>query len=292
LERLIQAGWDKGEIVWRAQSKLKIKTALPNLFSRPYMMLEPSTKTHFALSLLGFHEIDAITIWFGKNADWTRRFVVYGYSAILTLLRSDPKDYAMMLEQPCETVAVEPASISGEDDLGSLLDLFLKRRFGFAYVEKARGTQIGGFVNLRDLVKLYESSIFKTDLLVGDVASYPVVSMSGDTDLKSVLDYMVRKNVRRILVSDTQKTISDREIISHITETFRFGVKQDLSHLLNARLGDLKSTQPRTVELELPISQAARIVYDDGGCLLCGEGIITPWDLIIKPWIQKKLSIS
>jgi CBS domain-containing protein len=272
---------------------LKISTALPDLFRRPYMMLEPSTKTHFALSLLGFHEIDAMTIWFGKNTDWTKRFVVYGYSAILALLRTDPKDYGMILEQPCEAVAVEAASISEEKSLENLLDLFLQRRFGFAYVERTGGTLLGGFANLRDLIKLYERSLIRTDLLVGDVASYPVVSMSLDSDLRSVMDKMVRKNVRRVLVSGTQKIISDREIISHVSSIFRLGeVSKNPSGLLDARLGDLKSTQPRSIELELPIAEAARIVYENGGSLLCGEGIVTPWDLVIKPWIQKKLLIN
>jgi CBS domain-containing protein len=257
------------------------------------MMLEPDTKTHFALSLLGFHDIDAMTIWFGKSTAWTKRFVVYGYSSIMTLLRTDPNDYRMLLEQPCEAVSVEPATISAEKNLENLLDIFFKRRFGFAYVEKAGGTQLGGFANLRDLVTLYEKSVIKTDLLVGDVASYPVVSMSGDSDVKTVLDKMVRKNVRRVLVSGTQNIVSDREIISHIASTYRsLEVGQDPSHLLDANLKDVKSTQPRNIKLDLPIDQAARIIYQNGGCLLCGDGIVTPWDLVIKPWIQKKLLIN
>lgn len=273
---------------------MKIKTALPELFNRSYIMLEPGMKTHFALSLLGFHDIDAMTIWFGKNTDWTKRYVVYGYSSILALLRTEPKDYGSLLEQPCEAVAVEPAIISETADLENLLDLFFKRRFGFAYVERTGGNQLGGFANLRDLIALYEKSIIKTDLLVGDVASHPVVSMPGDSSLKDVLDRMVRKNVRHILVSGTQNNmISDRDIISHISSAYRQeAFHQDPSRLLDGKLHDLKNTNPTSVELHLPVDQAAKIVYQNGGCLICGEGIVTPWDLVIKPWIQKKLLID
>lgn len=270
---------------------MKIKAALAGIFNRSYIMLEPSMKTHFALSLLGFHDIDAMTIWFGRNVDWTKRYVVYGYSSVLTLLRTEPKDYGWLMEQPCEAVSVEPAIISENEDLEDLLDLFFKRRFGFAYVERAGGTQLGGFANLRDLIALYEKSIIKTDLRVGDVASYPVVSMPGDSSLKEVLDKMVRKNVRRVLVSGTQNNIiSDRDIISYVSSIYRLdGFTLDPSRLLEAKLEDLKKTHPSGVELELPIDRAAKIVYENGGCLLCGEGIVTPWDLVIKPWIQRKL---
>jgi CBS domain-containing protein len=257
-------------------------------------MLEPSMKTHFALSVLGVHDIDAMTIWFGKNIDWTKRYVVYGYSSILTLLRTAPKDYGLLMEQPCEAVAVEPATISENADLENLLDLFFKRRFGFAYVERAGGAQLGGFANLRDLVALYEKSVIKSDLRVGDVASYPIVTMPGESNLKDVLDKMVRKNVRRVLVSGTQNSmVSDRDIVSFISSTYRQEeFRQDASRLLDAKLQDLKSVRPASVELELPVDQAAKIVYQNGGCLICGEGIVTPWDIVIKPWIQKKLLID
>ena len=203
------------------------------------------TKTHFALSLLGFHEIDAMTIWFGKNTDWTKRFVVYGYSAILALLCTDPKDYGMILEQPCEAVAVEAATISEEKNLDDLLDLFLKRRFGFAYVERTGGKLLGGFANLRDLVKLYERSVIKTDLLVGDVASYPVVSMSAETDLKSVMDKISGRTSGESLSLGTQNTISDREIISHVSSIFRLGeVSKNPSGLLDENWRSEKYATP------------------------------------------------
>ena len=257
------------------------------------MMLEPSTKTHFALSLLGFHEIDAMTVWFGKNTDWTRRFVVYGYSSILALLRTDPKDYGKLMEEPCEAISVEPATISAEKDLESLLDLFFKRRFGFAYVEKTSAGELGGFANLRDLMVLYKKSIFKTDLLVGDVASYPVVSMPADSSVRSALDKMVRNNFRRVLVTDTSDVISDREIISYISSIYRLGeISRNPSALLDANLKDLKSARPRKVDVHLRVDEAAGMIYENGGSLLCGEGIVTPWDLVIKPWSQKKLIIN
>lgn len=273
---------------------MNIKDALTEVFSRSYVMLEPTMKTHFALSLLGFHDIDAMTIWFGKNSDWTKRFVVYGYSSVTTLLRTEPKDYGKLMELPCEAVSVEPVMISENAELERLLDLFHKRRFGFAYVERASKSLLGGFANLRDLVALYKKGTIKTDLLVGDVASYPVVSMSGDSNLRDVLDRMVRKNVRRILVSGTQNSVvSDRDIISHISSTYRSErFHRDPSLLLDGELKDVNGTLSLNVELDLRVDQAANIVYQNGGCLLCGEGIVTPWDLVIKPWVLKKLLVS
>lgn len=255
-------------------------------------MLEPDTKTHFALWLLGFNEIDAVTVWFGKISDWSRRYVVYGYSTVLTLLRTDPNDYGPLMERSCEVISAEPVTLSAESELEDLFSIFAKRRFGFAYIEKDGGATLGGFANLRDLITLYEKSIIKTDLLVGEVASYPIVSVSGDSNLRETLDTMIKKNVRRVLVSNTRNVVSDRDIINHICSMYRLNVSDKLPNILEANLRDLKGVQSESAEIDLPVEQAAKIIYEKGGCLLCEEGIVTPWYLVMKPWVHKGLSIA
>jgi CBS domain-containing protein len=177
-----------------------------------------------------------------------------------------------------------------ERDIEDLIATFYERRFGFAYVKKGSGIQPSGFADLRDVVGLYDKSMIKTDLLVGDVASYPLIRMPGDSSMKEALDMMLRKNVRRMVVSGTNGVISDREIIDHIVTAYRPG--ENSSNLLDAKLRDLKSVIPSSVELGLPLGRAAHIVYEDCGCLLCGDGIVTPWDLVVKPWLQDKLSTN
>lgn len=255
-------------------------------------MLDASTQTLYALSLLSFQEIDAIPVGFGKNTPSAKRFVVYGYSCINAFLQTEPKDYGKLLEQPCEAVSDEPATISAERDLENLFGLFFRRRFGFAWVEEG-GSGLGGFATLRDLMTLYREGKIKTDLRVGDVASYPIVSMPSDSNIKDVLELMVKKNNRRIMISGTESVVSDREIIDHIFSTYRLpGASQKPSRVLDGKLSDLKSKQPRKVDLELRIDEAVGMIYESGGCLTCGDGIVTPWDLTIKPWNEKKISLN
>ena len=52
------------------------------------------------LSLLRFHEIDALPI--GFNSRKKKKLAVFGYSCLSKLLDTEPKNYGKFLETPCE----------------------------------------------------------------------------------------------------------------------------------------------------------------------------------------------
>ena len=118
--------------------------------------------------------------------------------------------------QSTEDVSLELPTIPAEGDLGSVLEVFSKTRFGFAWTESKGDSRIGGFVSLRDLLALYGRSAISTDLSVGDVASTTIFSLRSDISLKQALDEMISRRMRSILISDTERVILDRQLIHYV----------------------------------------------------------------------------
>jgi hypothetical protein len=113
---------------------MKIEEALPSLFQRKYPVLEKGTQMMIVLSLLRFHEIDALPI--GFNARGKKKLAVFGYSCLSKLLDTEPRNYGKFLEMPCESSALELSTIDAQQELDALLRVFEKTKFGLGGVEK------------------------------------------------------------------------------------------------------------------------------------------------------------
>jgi CBS domain-containing protein len=267
---------------------VRISEALPNIFNRTYPVLEPKTQMLLAVSLLRFHQIDALPIGFRRLEK--KKYAVFGYSTLSTLLETKPTYYGRFLEQPCESTALKLSIISATKSVESLLQVFKTTKFGFAWVEGR--FEMGGFAALRDLLPLYDNSVLKTDLTVGEVAS-PIVSLPADTSLKDAIEEMFKHRFRRVFVGTTGAVVSDRKIIGYVFSTSRLSeVSERPEALLDASIGDLDGPRPLRISAKSSIKKAAKIMRGEvEECLICENGVITPWDLIMKPWLEKKLAI-
>jgi len=267
---------------------MKIGVALPSVFQRKYPVLEPNTQMLIALSLLRFHEIDALPLTFKPMEK--KRFAVFGYSCLSKLLETEAKNYGAFLEMSCENSALELTTIDGRKELETLLRIFEKTKFGFAWVESNR---LGGFASLRDLIELYERGIVATKLTAREVAS-PIFSLSKNTKIKSVLQEMFNRRIRRIFVSGNKGLVTDRTIINYVFSSSRLSAaSRKPESLLEAKLGDLDLLEPVQVSGRVPIRDAAVSMRESSeNCLVCNGSVITPWDLLMKPLIQGKLVIK
>jgi len=267
---------------------MKIGEALPHVFNRTYPVLEPGTQMLLAVSLLRFHQIDALPIGFKKLEK--KRYAVFGYSTLSKLLQTQPSEYGKFLEQSCETAALELSVIPDTREVESLLKTFKSIKFGFAWMEGK--FEAGGFASLRDLLTLYEKGIISTDMSVGEVAS-PIVSLAANTSLRDTINEMFNRRFRRMFVGGTSKVISDRRIIGYIFSSSKLTeVSKKPQTLLDANLGDLDAMNPEKVSAKSKIKHAATVMRAQiEECLVCEKGVLTPWDLVMKPWLEGKLEI-
>ncbi len=220
-----------------------------------------------------------------------RRRAVYGYSSLARLLRMNPKSFTKFLRQPCVSVSDVLATVDATDGLKKVFRTFERTRFGFAWVED--GDNPGGFVGLHDLLGLYETGAIRSELRIGEVAS-PIFSIPAATSLRDALSTMFAHRYRRMFFSAQSGFISDRTVIERI---FSPAVLQSYSNgsgdVLKIPALEVDRLQPRSASSELTIARAARELHErPGQCLVCERGVVTPWDLVMKPWLSKALVIA
>jgi CBS domain-containing protein len=267
---------------------MKIGEALPHIFKRTYPVLEPGTQMLLAVSLLRFHQIDALPIGFKPKQK--KKLAVFGFSCLSKLQETPSKEYNKFLEMPCEKASLELPTIRNNESIEELLRVFEKTRFGFAWVESER---LGGFASLRDLLELYGNGVINTQMKVEQVAS-PIFSMPRDSKIKTVLEEMFKHRFRRMFVSGENSLVTDRRIISYIFSTTRLTeTTKNPETLLDAKLGDLDKMEPIPINGETSIKKAALSMKDAvEECLICGKGVVTPWDLVMKPLLNRKLVLK
>lgn len=254
---------------------------LPDAFSRTWPGLDPDTRILIALLLLRSHHIDALPITL--VGEGSVRFIS-GYSCLNELSHTTPAEYDKFFRHTCDDVSIELPIASANEDLNSLLRVFSETQFGFAWAAHDDHRN-GAFVRLSDLLPLYEKGILSTKLCVRDVASRNIFSLEEDTNLKTAIEEMIKQRRRRILLTQDQTIISDREIISFLfSEPKLKGIFADPSTLLDGKLEDVVGVDPIKLGIDLPVKEAARLLSDETDVGICEAGIVTPWDIIMKPW--------
>ena len=267
---------------------MQIGEALPHVFRRTYPIIEPTTQMLLAISLLRFHEIDALPI--GFKASQKKRLAVFGYSCLSMLLETPQEDYGKFLNLPARKAALELATTGVDNDIKSLLEIFKRTKFGFAWVESDK---LGGFAGLRDILELYENEVIETKLTLGGLAS-PIFSMPKDARIKNVLKEMFNRRIRRVFVQGENSLVTDRRIIGFLFSTLRLGeTAKNPESLLSFNLGDIEAVEPLLVRGSSSVKKGARSILDHSEeCLVCEKGVITPWDLIMKPLALGALKIK
>ncbi len=136
--------------------------------------------------------------------------------------------------------------------------------------------------------------MINTDMTTGEVVTSPIFSLSKDASLKQALNKIIGRQVRRILISGTQRIVSDRQVIDYVFRIFKLDEDgRKPSGLLDADF-DLENIRPQRVGSKTKINKAAPSLYargGKGGCLGCDNGVVTPWDVTMKPRKKKKLAI-
>src|SRR5487761_538249 len=105
-----------------SSSLMLIGEALPNIFKRTYPVIEPGTQMLLAVSLLRFHQIDALPIGFKPRQK--KKLAVFGYSCLSKLLEMKSREYGRFLEMPCERASLELSTIDFDESLDAVLRVF------------------------------------------------------------------------------------------------------------------------------------------------------------------------
>ncbi len=268
---------------------MRIKEALPDLFRKAYPVLDPKTEMLSALSLLRFHEIDALPLSFDSAK---KNRAVTGFSSLARLTRLNRKGLPKFLSQPCEQASEPLASVGADRSLSVLLDKFVRTRFGFAKVEDKK--KVGTLASLWDLLGLYETGQFETDLSVEDVAS-PIFSLSRETSARQALKEMFDRSCRRIFITGSRRFVWDRGIIERLFSPEALGktAEDPSKDFLGIPLSEFEMMAPGEVKPSAKLRDAAHLLkLEPGHCLISDGKVVTPWDVVMNPWKASALKLS
>ena len=277
---------------------MKLKEAFPELFRRPVPVVAQGTTILVAGTLLDTPRRDVLPIV--RSSDKMLNFVsndskhliaFAGQTILSKLVERNPRDHYMFLFEPIESASLQVLPIPTDEEITSLFRSFIRTKFGWSIIEDS-GTY--AVVTLAELIPLYGKGILETSLCARDVAS-PVFSLPQDTKLSKALQEMIHRSVRRVFLSDTNRFVSDREILSYIFSPARLAVVRNFPQkMLEATLDDVGSVEAVNVDGSATLREASELFRPLSGawCLACREGVITPWDLVVKPWKMGQLIIS
>lgn len=225
------------------------------------------------------------------NREKPRAFT--SYSVISKLLSVSSSDYEEVLQSPCGESSLAAGTINVESDLLSLFHVFESTTFGFAFVHD-NSRRIVGKISTKNLLALFAKEVLASKLSINDVLSAPIFSMPRKSKLTDCLHAMESRKIRKIQITGTDVVISDKQILSFVFDEKRLEqVLKTPRRLLDDTLEDLDGDlQVQRVDGERNISEAAKILAEKGhDFLLSDRGIVTPWDLTIKPWRLGELEV-
>lgn len=277
---------------------LMLDQVFPRAMSRIVPKLKASTPTVVAIWTLLSSKMEALPIEQPKNVskEFRRAKAISGYTVISKLLEGDRLS---MLEEPCENNSLTVGSVTlAGDDLISLLHIFEATTFGYAVVEKPDKEKDPSLIFIRDLLDLYITGHIYSDLLVGDVTSSPIFSVSRSARLKDVLSDMLKRKFRRALLKDSERQIiTDRDILEFLFANRRLEASAfdivALEKALDKEVEIIKPTVAQKISRHDNLRTAAQSMIESGtSCVLSPSGLITPWDLIMKPWRLGHLRVT
>lgn len=270
-------------------TRLRIREALPHVFTRAHPVLDPKMPMLPAVSMLRFQQIDGIPLIIETGG--ARPRALHGYSLLKRLLSLNHGAFWKFIERPCEDAAQSIGTVGANEELDRLFEVFLKERFGFAWISD--GEKTGVPVSLADVLELYKNGVIESDLQVKDVAS-PVFALPGMTSLRKALLFMFSHRFRRVFLSGGGAFVSDRSIISHMfSPAALHQLATNPESLLEIPIAEIEKSRAKRVPGRTTLRAAASTLGGDiGQCLTSRGAVITPWDIIMKPWADKKLKIA
>lgn len=255
-------------------------SALGGTWRKARPLLDLGSKIITAGTLLAVHEVEALRI------GGAPRSIVAGKSLLSAFRHLEPDGYYEWLWSSAAGAATELTEVGGDEPLENLVRAMQESRWGAVLVSEAGQKQM---VMISDLLQFYESGKLSTTLNIGSVST-PVVRLPGKATLKEALETMLELGVRRIFISK-DRFVSDRRLIAFLFSSGSLEEMRDNpENVLKHRLTEVGCGTAIAAAGSLLVGKAAPMLRPGTeDCLLTGRGVVTPWDLIVKPLMKKRL---
>ena len=172
-------------------------------------------------------------------------------------------------------------SVDMNSSIGTAMKIFGETRFAFLPLTE-NGSLIAS-LGIRDILSLIINT--NIDAHASHVSS-PTVRVAKETNLKHTLDIMLIKSIRNVVIRDGTNTyiINDRKILEFLfSPKGREILTIGLTEIGRINVVDLDLIPISIISDDISITEAAKLLMDvRTPCLLFENGIVTPWDIVMK----------
>lgn len=258
-------------------SDTSVKVAVPHIFRRPLLDVSPGTPLTQLATFLAIGPqiyVDGLAVTYDKKPVGR-----IGSKHILKYANSH-KSFERTNVSASDLMDSEIKSIEADALLSELMIIFGRTRF--AFVPVTVGGEITTAISIRDLLPLIaEAGLAGSSKLI----SSQNVSCSADTNLKDIINLMLSRNIRNIVVRHENETfvINDRKILEFLFSPDARMMFTKGKELTDINVGVLDLYSVSVMIDDLAISEAAKILTNVATpFLLFEDSILSPWDVVMK----------
>ena len=266
---------------------MRVNQVFPKIFSRSTPLILDQAPLLEAVKILSVLQVSAVMVLDRKAVKVSEQFKALTGYFILSQLPSGEGKVSRFFARPSIELAREIRVVRETAPIESVVKAIQQSRVGVVLVSrKKESSQELNTIELRDFVRLYRdgTNLPESGLKIGDLSSSPVLSIKNETTLRDLIKSMLKYRVRKILLSDTKKLVSDRDVLSFITSPGTLeSMDRSIDQVLKTPVSELPSTRPPVVDGRMTITEAAQLMNPDSGdCVICETGLVTFWDLVVK----------
>ena len=167
-------------------------------------------------------------------------------------------------------------TVSKETKLYKLMEFWKNTRRAFAAIPNEFSDYSA--ISARKLLEVGKR--IKTNISISDLPEKKLVTFAKDVTIGSILNLMLEKNTRRLILENSNKFINDRIILEKISEELKY--LQDIENFSDISIKEFKLEKIREISEDLSIPEVSKIMYEmEHPCVIFQNKIITPWDICL-----------
>jgi len=255
-----------------------LRDSVPQIFKRPYLSVPPDSTLRQIAPFLAIGPqiyVDGLVVIEAERLIGR----ISSKEILLTIINTKYPDWLNVRASQM----MDNSGISLEMDLplGKAINIF--RQTSFAFIPITKSGSVVASLSIRDVLPIIAEST--VDVSLKDVSS-PLVLLSNKTNLKAALRIMFERNIRNMItkIENDYYIANDRNILEFLFSHSGRNVMRTNNEGVQAVGIDLID-MPLAIKVKenTRVNQAAQLLMDlNTSCLLLGEFIITPWDIVMK----------
>ena len=254
----------------------KLKDLLPLSFSStPAVSIRKENKMWVATSML-IHTLESFTDSLVVTEGDEKPIGVIGGREIIENIFKNPSSSFFDDTTVEQIVDKNLVILSDDTTLKELLEKWKNTRRAFSIIPNNHGGYSA--ISARKILEIGANCV--TDIMVSDLPKKEIVSFEQDSTIKEIMELMLQKNSRKILLKDSNYFISDRLLIQSIAQEFDFfrNVKFLERHIKDS----FRLEEAKKISKDLNLAELSKIMYSmPHPCMIFQNQVITPWDICL-----------